>query len=142
MNSGVKLMAGGLLIATALGYLAFLGASSSWQYYLSVDELVGDMNQLEGKRLRVSGRVAAGTLSIGEHRREATFVLAGERFTLPANCRCLLPDNFAEGISVVIEGTLRSNALYGHKVITQCASKYESKTRSATRNVASFGPSA
>lgn len=142
MSPGVKFIAGGLLMAAATGYLALLGASSSWQYYLSVDEAVADNDHLSGKRVRVSGRVATGTLSIAEHRREATFDLAGERYTLPATCRCSLPDNFAEGIDVVVEGTLQSDVIRGHKVITRCASKYESKTTSAKRDASSTEPSA
>jgi cytochrome c-type biogenesis protein CcmE len=90
------------------------------------------MQQLSGKRVRLSGRVAAGTLAIKEHRREATFTLAGEQFTLPAACRCQLPDNLAEGIDVVVEGTLQANIIRGQKIITRCASKYEPATTTAT----------
>ena len=34
MSPGLKLTAGALLVAAAIGYLAYLGAASSWQYYL------------------------------------------------------------------------------------------------------------
>jgi cytochrome c-type biogenesis protein CcmE len=127
-------MAGGLLVAGATAYLACLGAATSWQYYLSVDEAVADCEKLSGTRVRVSGRVAAGSLSMAKHRQEATFDLAGETGTLRAHCRCWLPDNFAEGIDVVVEGTLESNAIHGQKVITRCASKYESEPAEAVRD--------
>jgi len=132
MSASVKLTIGGLLVATAIGYLAFLGAAESWQYYLSVDEAVVEAAHLSGKRIRVSGRVEPGSLTIAEDRRRATFALYGESHKLQAACHCLLPDNLVENIDVVVEGTLQDGGIHCHKVITRCASKYEPK-KTATR---------
>jgi cytochrome c-type biogenesis protein CcmE len=118
-------MLGATSVAAAIGYLAYLGAISSWQYYLSVDETVTDAASLTGKRIRVSGRVAVGSLTIGEGRRNATFDLTGAVHKLRASCRCAMPDNLAEGIDVVVEGVLEADGIHGHKVITRCASKYQ-----------------
>jgi cytochrome c-type biogenesis protein CcmE len=133
MTSGVKLAIGAFLVAGAIGYLAYSGAASNWQYYLSVDEAVGESANLIGKQIRVSGRVSPGSLAIVDDRREATFELHGERQALLAKCRCLLPDNLAENIDVVVEGTLQANGIEGHKVITRCASKYQPKPTSTAR---------
>jgi cytochrome c-type biogenesis protein CcmE len=132
MMPGHKLLIGAILVATAIGYLAYVGAASSWQYYLSVDEAVNDSARLTGKLVRVSGRVTPGTLAIGDDRRQARFELYGERHTMRVTCQCLLPDNLAENIDVVVEGTLCANGISGRKVITRCASKYESKETSNT----------
>jgi cytochrome c-type biogenesis protein CcmE len=113
--------------AAAIGYLAYLGAISSWQYYLSVDETVVDATSLLGKRIRVSGRIGAGSLTIGETRRDAAFELKGAAHTLRATCCCPMPDNLAEEIDVVVEGVLEADGIRGHKVITRCASKYQQK---------------
>ena len=134
MSPGLKLTAGALLTAAAIGYLAYLGAASSWQYYLSVDEAVADATHIEGKRIRVSGRVRTGSLTIVDDRRQATFDLAGVLHTLHATCRCTLPDNLAEGIDVVVEGTLQADGIHGDKVITRCASKYQPMDKTATRD--------
>ena len=136
MSPGLKLTAGALLMAAAIGYLAYLGAASSWQYYLSVDEAVADATHIEGKRIRVSGRVKTGSLTIVDDRRQATFNLAGELHTLHATCRCPMPDNLAEGIDVVVEGTLQADGIQGDKVITRCASKYQPADRMAARDEA------
>ncbi len=127
MSADVKLTIVALLIAAAIGYLALLGAASSWQYYLSVDEAVVDAPHFSGKRIRVSGRVEAGSLTIVEDRRQANFKLVGESHELLATCHCALPDNLGENIDVVVEGTLQNNGIMGHKVITRCASKYKQK---------------
>lgn len=134
MSPGLKLTAGALIMAAAIGYLAYLGAASSWQYYLSVDEAVADSTHIEGKRIRVSGRVETGSLAIVDDRRQATFELAGELHVLPVVCRCPLPDNLAEGIDVVVEGTLRADGIQGDKVITRCASKYQPADRMAAHD--------
>ena len=136
MSPGLKLTAGALLMAAAIGYLAYLGAASSWQYYLSVDEAVADATHIVGKRIRVSGRVKTGSLTIVDDRRQATFDLAGESHTLHATCCCPMPDNLAEGIDVVVEGTLQADGIQGDKVITRCASKYQPADRMAARDEA------
>jgi cytochrome c-type biogenesis protein CcmE len=134
MSPSHKLMAGALVMAAAIGYLAYLGAASSWQYYVSVDEAVAEATRIKGKRIRVSGRVRAGTLTISNDRRQATFILAGELHILHATCRCTLPDNLAEDIDIVVEGTFQADGIHGDKVITRCASKYQPADRMAARD--------
>lgn len=134
MNSRLKLTVGAFVVTASIAYLAFLGAAGSWQYYLSVDETVADAANLKGKRIRVSGRVIPESLKIGEGRREAEFEIAGARHKLHIVCRCAMPDNLAEDIDVVVEGVLQDDELLGHKVITRCASKYETEQTLAARN--------
>lgn len=122
------------MVVAAIAYLAYAGAASSWQYYLSVDETVTDAAKLTGHRLRVSGRVAHGSLRIGERRREAEFDLAGVQHRLHVVCRCPTPDNLAEDIDVVVEGKLQAGVVAGHKVITRCASKYQPRNSVAARH--------
>jgi cytochrome c-type biogenesis protein CcmE len=125
MTSGIKLTVGMLVVSAAIGYLAYVGAANSWQYYLSVDETVTDSADLVGRRIRVSGRVEPGSLRIGVGRRDAEFDLVGELHKLHVSSHCALPDNFAEGIEVVVEGKWQGDHMHGHKVITRCASKYQ-----------------
>jgi cytochrome c-type biogenesis protein CcmE len=134
MNLTSKAIVGTAVVIATVSYLAFLGAASSWQYYLTVDETVTDAASLHSKRIRVSGRVDQGSLTIGARRRQAEFDLAGARHKLHALCRCAVPDNLAEGIDVVVEGTLQQNTFHAHKVITRCASKYERTNSVAARN--------
>lgn len=125
MNVKAKLALGTAVITAAVGYVVYLGASSSWQYYLLVDECVAQADQMSGKHLRVSGSIAAGSLTIPTHRRWASFLLEGKEHRLAVSCPGPLPDNLAEGVEVVVEGALAGDgSLQGHKVITRCASKY------------------
>ena len=125
-----KLILGALVLLAVTAYVAYLGASSSWQYYLTVDECAADLNQFAGRRVRVSGTVAPGSLQMGQDRKSATFLLEGSTDTLTAICDgpLPLPDNLAEGITVVVEGSVSpGGSLNAEKVLTRCASKYESQ---------------
>jgi cytochrome c-type biogenesis protein CcmE len=136
MSLNAKLTIGALLIASATIYLAFLGASSSWRYYVHVDECAANREALAGNRLRVSGRVAPQSLRIQSGRSLATFTLNGTATKIAVSCRGPLPDNLAEDMDVVVEGTLEPNAksggdmqLRGEKVLTRCASKYQAEPK-------------
>ena len=124
MPASVKLVIGAAVVVGVTTYMAYVGASSSWKYYLSIDECLADTEKFVGQRLRVSGKVAPDSLHIDAQRTQASFALVGTRGKLEVNCSGPLPDNLAEGIDVVVEGRLESGRLRGHKVLTRCASKY------------------
>ena len=128
MGLNAKLVVGAIVITASIAFVVFLGASRDSQYYLLIDECAAQADRLQGRRLRVSGAVAVGSLQISEDRQGASFVLRGNEHQLPVRCRGPLPDNLAEGIEVVVEGTLqRGGHLEGDRVITRCASKYAPK---------------
>jgi cytochrome c-type biogenesis protein CcmE len=130
LTTGKKLFLGSAVIATVCGYMAFVGASSSWQYYLSVDECLADAPGLVGRPIRVNGRVASEAMYLRSDGRELTFELAGNTGRLQVQCAGPLPDNFGKDKDVVVEGRLASaQLLQGKKVLTRCASKYEAKDR-------------
>jgi cytochrome c-type biogenesis protein CcmE len=132
LKSGVltaerKLVLAAVLVACVTASLAFVGGLSSWQYYLTVEECQADGPSLVGKRLRVNGTVAPASLKIANGRKSATFDLMGTGPGLGVVCEGPLPDNLAEGIQVVVEGELRRPGwLEGERVMTRCASKYQS----------------
>lgn len=128
MSPQLKRAVGAAVVACATAYLAWLGAATSWQYYVLVDECAADPDTFVGHRMRVSGRVAPGTLQISADRKSATFILRGAESELHVSCGAPLPDNLAEDMEVVVEGTLEQSAcLAGDRVITRCASKYQAK---------------
>ncbi len=128
VTTGRKLVIAAVVVAGVTAYMAYLGASTSWQYYLTADECAADAAALAGARVRVSGRVAADSLTFAADRNEATFTLEGSQRKLQVQCAGPLPDNLAEHMDVVVEGRLeRSGLLRGDKVLTRCASKYESQ---------------
>ena len=128
MTTGKKLALGAVVVAGITASMAYLGASASWQYYVTADECVANADSLVGTRLRVSGKIVPGTLHVAADRRQASFALTAAESRLPVACAGPLPDNLAENMEVVVEGRLEHPGLLrGNKVLTRCSSKYESK---------------
>jgi cytochrome c-type biogenesis protein CcmE len=128
MTTRKKLLIAGVIVVAATGYMAYLGAASSWQYYVTVDECLTDTARFARQRIRVSGRIAADSLEIAENRREASFALEGTAGQLPVVYCGPLPDKLAERIDVVVEGRLdESGTIRCEKLLTRCASKYQSQ---------------
>ena len=122
--------------------MAYLGASSSWQYYMTVKECVENSPQVAGRRIRVSGTIVPGSLVIAPDRQEARFSLSEEGSNLPVVCTGPLPDDLSptKTMEVVVEGRLEDSCtLKGDKLITRCASKYnaQKKSRAATADLRS-----
>ena len=131
MGMRTKLLLCSALITASIGYAVYLGASNSWQYYLQVDECLGQADQFRGKRLRLSGCVAADSLKTSPEYRQANFVLEGNEHRLQVCYRGTIPDNLAEGREVVVEGTLGGDDHFEcETLITRCASKYAPKDTS------------
>ena len=61
MSTGKKLAIAGVVVAGVTAYMADLGASSSWQYYMTVPECV-ETGRVAGQRIRVSGTIVPGSL--------------------------------------------------------------------------------
>jgi cytochrome c-type biogenesis protein CcmE len=134
MSPQSKLAVAAALTACATAYLAYLGASTSWSYYLLVDECVENHAKFTGQRLRVSGRVASRSLQLSDDRSRASFVLCGQQSKILVSCKGPLPDNLAEDMDVVVEGTVDGEeTVRGDKVLTRCASKYEANDGSSVR---------
>ena len=138
MTPGMKLAVGGLIVAGVTAYMAYVGASSSWKYYLTADECAASAAKLVGTRVRVSGKVANDTLHIAADRRTADFTLQGTTGELQVACAGHLPENLTEDMEVVVEGRLETAGLLrGDKILTRCASKYEPQAAPA---VSESGP--
>lgn len=125
MTAQTKLALGAATIVGTMAYVAYLAASTNWQYYVRVEECVAQADQWRGKRLRVSGRVSVGSLRVPVNRRGATFILEENGQALPVTYVGLVPDNLAEGKEVLVEGKLPPEGSFqAETLITRCASKY------------------
>jgi cytochrome c-type biogenesis protein CcmE len=123
-----RLILAATIVASAIAYMAYVGGSADWQYYLTVDECMARGQNLLGSRIRVSGSVASGTLSVAPDRIKASFHLLGTGGNLPTLCNGPIPGNLTENMAVVVEGHLDDHGvLIGSQVLTRCARKYETR---------------
>ncbi len=136
MSTGKKLAIAGVVVAGVTAYMAYLGASSSWQYYMTVPECVENVSHVAGQRIRVSGTIVPGSLVIAPDRQEARFALSEAGSQIPVVCKGPLPDDLTttKTMDVVVEGRLEDSCtLQGDKLITRCASKYNAKKDDAEK---------
>jgi len=120
-----KLLAAGIILAIAVGYLGLTGVSSGWVYFVDVDKYLADP-QYKHQRVRIHGTVAAEGFEVSSAGLTANFRLAGNGGAVPVCYRGNIPDLFGVEKSVVVEGRADANGVFQADVLmTKCASKYE-----------------
>jgi len=115
------------VIVAALAYFAVSGFEEGKAYYKTLEEL-GEMNDTEGKRLRVAGIVADG--SIERHGNTVVFKLEQDDLSMPVVYvgSGPVPDTFKDGVEAVVEGhQLADGSFEADHIQAKCASKYEAK---------------
>lgn len=136
MNRYYKFGVGASLLVAAIGYLMYAGLQQSSTYYFTLEEFLPRKSELGGQGVRVAGRVAEGSLwkQTSAKGTEMTFAIGdfkgpdepiGE--TVPVAFTGIVPDMFAEGRDVIIEGRYVDGTLHAQQIMTSCPSKYEPK---------------
>jgi len=122
-----RFIVGSLLIAGAVAYLVWAGIRATSTYYFEMDEFVARRAQHDGEDLRVKGWVRAGTVQWDPGRGTLAFELGRQDGSdaVPVAFTGILPDMFAEGREVVVEGRWAGGQLVARQIMTSCPSKYE-----------------
>lgn len=129
MRPASKLVIGGAIILSAVGYLGFTGLRSGWVYYVDVDQFLAQPS-LEGRRARVFGVVGGDLLEMDRAGLSARFRLTGAETNLAVDYRGAIPELFQAGRQVVVEGELGPDGVFHADVLlTKCSSKYEGHGR-------------
>ena len=117
-----------VVVVGTLVWLAKSGMKESQTYYKEIAELGQMGDQAFGRRLRVGGDVAQGSI---EHvGKEVRFTLTQEKLTLKVayGGSDPLPDTFRDGAQALVDGRLdKDNVFRASKIQAKCASKYEAK---------------
>lgn len=125
-----KLAIGGAVMALGIGYLGITGARSGWVYYLAVDDYAVDAAAHQ-QRSRVHGVVGEGAEALPAEML-ARFELVGTDSSIPVEYRGAIPDMFAVGREVVVEGRMDDRGVFLADVLmTKCGSKYEPRSPGA-----------
>ena len=125
-----RFIVGAVLITAAVSYLVYAGIRTTSMYYLELPEFVARRDELAGETLRVKGWVRHGSVDRTVATNELRFELARQDDTggVPVAYRGIMPDMFAEGREVVVEGRYDGRALSARQIMTSCPSKYEPAT--------------
>jgi cytochrome c-type biogenesis protein CcmE len=114
------------LIVGTLVWLAAGGINETKTYYKTIEELNQMGENALGKRLRVAGDVASG--SITRSGRQVRFVLVQNDRKLPVIYDGVdpLPDTFRDGAQALADGRLGPDGVFrASRIQAKCASKYE-----------------
>ena len=122
-----RFIIGAALIAAAVSYLVYAGIRTTSMYYFEVDEFLAKQNAHAGETLRVKGWVRSGTMRWDASTNQLGFDLSRQDNSgpVPVAYRGILPDMFAEGREVVVEGRWKDGTLTARQIMTSCPSKYE-----------------
>jgi len=124
----VKMAIGIVVIGGGIGYFMYQAIQSSSSYYYSVDDFIRGSDEVQNSSLRLAGKVKAGSVQRDIEQMLLTFTLTGEKTEIPVSYSKTVPDNFTEGIEVVVSGRLDpSGNFQADKLMTRCESKYKAK---------------
>jgi cytochrome c-type biogenesis protein CcmE len=122
-----RFIVGAVVIAAAVSYLVYAGIRSTSMYYFDMDQFLAQRAAHVGEDLRVKGWVRAGSIAWDARTNALTFDLARQDGSapVPVTYHGVLPDMFAAGREVVVEGRWAEGRLAARQIMTSCPSKYE-----------------
>ena len=124
-----RFVIGASIIIVAVAYLVYTGIRETSVYYFTIDEFLAERASMVEEEVRVAGRVGADSVDWDARTLDLHFELAefdgGE--SVPVAYNGILPDMFAEGRDVIVEGNFTAGTLEAHTLLTSCPSKYEAE---------------
>ncbi|MDG2308340.1 MAG: cytochrome c maturation protein CcmE [Candidatus Binatia bacterium] len=147
MNRKQKFALGSFVIVAAVATLIYTAARETSAYFLTMDEYAAQSRDHEGHQLRLAGRVTDGSVEWNPRTldlafeiqsippradaEEATPVAVVEPVEIPPTLvvkyNGILPDMFAEGRDVIVEGQVTNEVFVAETLLTTCPSKYEAE---------------
>ena len=120
------------LVSGAVAYLLGGSIGGSMVFDRTVDQLLAESESIAGQRVRVGGRLAAGSLHRPEGRAEHEFALDGQQRDLVVRFAGLWPDAAIDGRELMVEGTLlEDGTVRADRVLARCPSRYKSRVETA-----------
>ncbi|MCS7255583.1 MAG: cytochrome c maturation protein CcmE [Thermomicrobium sp.] len=129
----VRVLGIALVIAAAVGYLMYTGLQgTAASYFVTVSELQARATEVNGRRVRVGGDVVPGSIVHGGPGEPIHFRITDGTSELEVTYSGVLPDIFADGRHVIVEGLYRTGQpVQADSVLTQCPSRFEATPQAA-----------
>ena len=126
MLKNKTLILGGLLILAAIGILGYVGFQSSATYYYTVSEVLAKGNTLPDTDLRISGKVADGSINQQSAGSKLAFTITDGQKQFPVAYQGAVPDAFFQPeADVVVEGRMDAGGVFqARTLLAKCPSKY------------------
>jgi len=127
MRASRKLAAGLITITAAIAVVAYTGVRSAAVYYLTPTEFTA-RTDLRTARVRLAGTVVPGSVRIQDGR-VVGFQISDGTTRQDIAYDGPLPDLFAEGREVLVEGRLSGSTLAATRVMTTHPTEYKERPR-------------
>jgi cytochrome c-type biogenesis protein CcmE len=124
----LRVLFGAIAVIAAMVYFGVAGFEEGKAYYKTLEELNDMGEEAYGKRIKVAGIVADGTVE--RRGKDLYFYLEQNDLDLPCvyTGSAPVPDTFKDGIEAVCEGKYREDGTFeAVKIQAKCASKYQAK---------------
>jgi len=129
VGNSSRLIVMSLVVIAAVGYLILTGVKQTGMRYMTVTELARLDRAPQAEGFRLDGTVAPGSVVYDQRAPKLRFQMTDGKENISVVYPGLMPDAFADGREVVVEGAYRHSerALYASKLVTKCPSKYEAR---------------
>ena len=125
----ISFILGGLIILGAVIYLVYANTQSNAVYYMTVSEL-HNCTTCTTQSVRVAGIVQKGTVVRNDAKQQISFTISDSNGqSLPVVYSGIVPDIFAPGIQVVVEGHYTGQGPFqAQTLLAKCPSKFTAAT--------------
>jgi cytochrome c-type biogenesis protein CcmE len=125
----ISFILGGLVILGAVIYLVYANTQSNAVYYMTVSEL-HSCTICTTQSVRVAGIVQKGPVVHNDAKQQITFTISDSNGqSLPVVYSGIVPDIFAPGIQVVVEGHYTGQGPFqAQTLLAKCPSKFTAAT--------------
>jgi cytochrome c-type biogenesis protein CcmE len=120
-----RLIAAGLVVAAALGFLVFRGLGTATLYFRTADEAVAQRQQLGDKRFRIEGTVVAGT--VHQAGSQVAFDIESNGTHVGVLHDGDPPELFKPGVPVVLEGQFSGDHFASDRIMVKHSEDYVAK---------------
>ena len=120
-----KYLIGGVILVAAMGYLLYIAFGSSTVYYVTVSELLDKGQDTYDANIRVTGKIAEGSIEWNAEELELKFAVVEGGASLPVIYKGSKPDGFKAGADIMVEGKYSPEKIFrASSIIMKCPSKY------------------
>ena len=127
MKGKLKFILPLVVIVSLISWLVFAGVRDSMVYYITVEELLEDVPDIYGQKVRVSGTVVHGSIK-NELDDSLRFTIAEGKGKIDVEYDGIIPDIFTDGVEAVVEGRFSTdNVFTADLLLAKCPTKYESE---------------
>ena len=121
----VAFVTGVVVVVLALAYLVYGGIQQGATYWVTVGELRHEHPAAPSGRVRLGGTVVPGSVAWDVSHQHLRFAVTDGVDAIPVRYSGVVPDIFAEGRQVVVEGRISADGVFAATMLlAKCPTKY------------------